>query len=194
MQFKIYKTYSPYSYNINIMYKAIEMISVFTLFKNSVDESEIVAEYLESMFYAVTFIDSENLVVTADADIDIIKSYSFLMYKTSLLFQDGRIFDLKRINCLFISNSNDNLMEIPDSDLMFTVQSVLDRLNLVTGMHRGYIQLINIRENQIYIKLHGTCSMCSLSQSHLKEKIKHEIRIKINKLFNINILPLSSIG
>jgi Fe-S cluster biogenesis protein NfuA len=65
----------------------------------------------------------------------------------------------------------------PESDIRKKVQDLLEReINPALGMHGGWVELIDVRKNSIYLRLGGGCQGCGSADMTLKMGIERAIR------------------
>ncbi len=66
------------------------------------------------------------------------------------------------------------------------VQQLLDReVNPALGMHGGWVELIDVRRNSIYLRLGGGCQGCGAADVTLRQGIERSIREKIPEVGEI---------
>jgi Fe-S cluster biogenesis protein NfuA len=64
-----------------------------------------------------------------------------------------------------------------ESELRKKVQAVLEReINPALGMHGGWVQLIEVKKNSVYLRLGGGCQGCGAADVTLKQGIEKSIR------------------
>jgi NFU1 iron-sulfur cluster scaffold homolog, mitochondrial len=65
----------------------------------------------------------------------------------------------------------------PESDIRKKVQDLLEReINPALGMHGGWVELIDVRKNSVYLRLGGGCQGCGSADMTLKMGIERAIR------------------
>jgi Fe-S cluster biogenesis protein NfuA len=65
----------------------------------------------------------------------------------------------------------------PESEIRKQVQSLLDReINPALGMHGGWVELIDVKKNSIYLRMGGGCQGCGAANATLKMGIENSIR------------------
>jgi len=81
----------------------------------------------------------------------------------------------------------DYLRTIPDETVIRKrVQELLDReVNPALGMHGGWVELIDVRKNSIYLRLGGGCQGCGAADVTLKQGIERSIRQMIPEVGEI---------
>lgn len=65
----------------------------------------------------------------------------------------------------------------PESEIRQRVQELLEReINPALGMHGGWVQLIDVKKNSVYLRLGGGCQGCGAADMTLKQGIERSIR------------------
>jgi Fe-S cluster biogenesis protein NfuA len=65
----------------------------------------------------------------------------------------------------------------PESEIRKQVQHLLDReINPALGMHGGWVELIDVKKNSIYLRMGGGCQGCGAANATLKMGIESSIR------------------
>ena len=65
----------------------------------------------------------------------------------------------------------------PESEIRKKVQGLLDsEINPAVGMHGGWVELIDVKTNSIYIRMGGGCQGCGSADVTLKQGIEKSIR------------------
>ena len=73
-----------------------------------------------------------------------------------------------------------------ESEIRKRVQDLLDReVNPALGMHGGWVELIDVRKNSIYLRLGGGCQGCGAADVTLKQGIERSIRQMIPEVGEI---------
>ena len=84
-----------------------------------------------------------------------------------------------------VSDQYDSSM-LPEAELRKKVQSLLeDEINPALGMHGGWVELIDVKKNAVYLKLGGGCQGCQSASMTLKMGIEKAIREKIPEVGEI---------
>jgi len=74
----------------------------------------------------------------------------------------------------------------PESEIRKKVQNLLEReINPALGMHGGWVELIDVRKNSVYLKLGGGCQGCGAANMTLKMGIEKAIREQIPEVGEI---------
>jgi Fe-S cluster biogenesis protein NfuA len=64
-----------------------------------------------------------------------------------------------------------------ESEIRKSVQGLLDsEINPAVGMHGGWVELIDVKSNSIYIRMGGGCQGCGAADVTLKQGIEKSIR------------------
>lgn len=65
----------------------------------------------------------------------------------------------------------------PESEIRKMIQELLDNeINPALGMHGGWVELIDVRKNSIFLRLGGGCQGCASAGATLKLGIERSIR------------------
>lgn len=71
-------------------------------------------------------------------------------------------------------------------ELRTRVQEVLDReVNPMVASHGGSVELIDVRENNLYIRMGGGCQGCGMAAATLKQGVESSIREKVPQVGDI---------
>jgi NFU1 iron-sulfur cluster scaffold homolog, mitochondrial len=74
----------------------------------------------------------------------------------------------------------------PESDIRKKVQDLLEKeINPALGMHGGWVELIDVRKNSVYLRLGGGCQGCGSADMTLKMGIERAIREMIPEVGEI---------
>jgi NFU1 iron-sulfur cluster scaffold homolog, mitochondrial len=74
----------------------------------------------------------------------------------------------------------------PESEIRKKVQGLLEReVNPALGMHGGWVELIDVKRNAVYLKLGGGCQGCGSANMTLKMGIEKAIREQIPEVGEI---------
>jgi Fe-S cluster biogenesis protein NfuA len=74
----------------------------------------------------------------------------------------------------------------PEAEIRQKVQTLLDgEINPALGMHGGWVELIDVRKNSVYLRLGGGCQGCGSAKMTLKMGIEKVIREKIPEVGEI---------
>jgi len=74
----------------------------------------------------------------------------------------------------------------PESEIRQKVQGLLDReINPALGMHGGWVELIDVKKNSIFLRLGGGCQGCGSAMLTLKMGIERAIREQIPQVGEI---------
>jgi Fe-S cluster biogenesis protein NfuA len=65
----------------------------------------------------------------------------------------------------------------PESEIRKRIQQLLDtEINPAVGMHGGWVELIDVKKNSVYIRMGGGCQGCGAADVTLKMGIEKSIR------------------
>jgi Fe-S cluster biogenesis protein NfuA len=68
----------------------------------------------------------------------------------------------------------------PESEIRAKVQGLLEKeINPALGMHGGWVELIDVKKNAVYLRLGGGCQGCGSANVTLKMGIEKAIREQI---------------
>jgi Fe-S cluster biogenesis protein NfuA len=74
----------------------------------------------------------------------------------------------------------------PAEEIRSRVQHVLDtRINPAVAMHGGYVGLIDVQGNTVFIQMGGGCQGCGMADVTLKQGIEVEIRASVPEVGEI---------
>jgi NFU1 iron-sulfur cluster scaffold homolog, mitochondrial len=75
---------------------------------------------------------------------------------------------------------------LPESEIRKRVQNLLEReVNPALGMHGGWVELIDVKKNAVFLKLGGGCQGCGSANMTLKMGIERVIREQIPEVGEI---------
>jgi NFU1 iron-sulfur cluster scaffold homolog, mitochondrial len=84
-----------------------------------------------------------------------------------------------------VSTEYDSTMP-PESEIRKKIQNLLDReINPALGSHGGWVELIDVRKNSVYLRLGGGCQGCASADMTLKMGIEKAIREQIPEVGEI---------
>ncbi len=64
-----------------------------------------------------------------------------------------------------------------EGDLKWAIRDLLDReINPAVGQHGGFVELIDVKKNSVYLRLGGGCQGCGAADVTLKQGIEKAIR------------------
>ena len=64
-----------------------------------------------------------------------------------------------------------------EGDLKWAIQDLLEReINPAVGQHGGWVELIDVKRNNVYLRLGGGCQGCGAADVTLKQGIERAIR------------------
>lgn len=74
----------------------------------------------------------------------------------------------------------------PEPEIRTKVQRLLERdINPALGMHGGWVELIDVKKNSVYLRLGGGCQGCGAADMTLKQGIEKSIREAIPEVGEI---------
>jgi len=74
----------------------------------------------------------------------------------------------------------------PEAEIRNRVQKLLEReVNPALGMHGGWVELIDVKKNAVYLRLGGGCQGCGAADMTLKQGIEKSIREMIPEVGEI---------
>jgi Fe-S cluster biogenesis protein NfuA len=75
---------------------------------------------------------------------------------------------------------------LPESEIRKKVQDLLEKeINPALGMHGGFVELVDVKNNSVYLKLGGGCQGCGSAHMTLKMGIEKVIREQIPEVGEI---------
>jgi Fe-S cluster biogenesis protein NfuA len=84
-----------------------------------------------------------------------------------------------------VSEQYDTAMP-PEAEIRVKVQNLLDgEINPALGMHGGWVELIDVRKNSVYLKLGGGCQGCGSAKLTMKMGVERVIRERIPEVGEI---------
>jgi Fe-S cluster biogenesis protein NfuA len=76
--------------------------------------------------------------------------------------------------------------KIPDSVLMARVQAIFDtQINPAVAEHGGHVELLDVRDNKVYIQMGGGCQGCGMADVTLRQGIEATIRREVPEVDEI---------
>ncbi|MGC9039204.1 MAG: NifU family protein, partial [Roseiflexus sp.] len=72
--------------------------------------------------------------------------------------------------------------EIVRPNIVARVSRVLDAARPYIRSHGGDVELVEVRENVVYVRLHGSCNGCSLSAVTLRNEIEAALRANVPEI------------
>jgi NFU1 iron-sulfur cluster scaffold homolog, mitochondrial len=74
----------------------------------------------------------------------------------------------------------------PESEIRKKVQDLLEKeVNPALGMHGGWVELVDVKKNSVYLKLGGGCQGCGSAHMTLKMGVERIIREQIPEVGEI---------
>ena len=80
--------------------------------------------------------------------------------------------------------SDDALQSLPEpAEIKQKVQSILDsEINPAVAAHGGWVELIDVRRNEVFIRMGGGCQGCGMADVTLKQGVEKTIRQAIPQI------------
>lgn len=68
------------------------------------------------------------------------------------------------------------MADVKEGELKERLQKLLDEsVNPAVGMHGGYVELLDVKESTVYLRLSGGCQGCGMADVTLKQGIERLI-------------------
>ncbi|MGB9634661.1 MAG: NifU family protein [Chloroflexaceae bacterium] len=74
-------------------------------------------------------------------------------------------------------------------DLATRVARVLEQVRPFMQSHGGDVELVEVREATVFVRLHGACNGCSMSAVTLREGVEEAILGQIPEIHRVEVLP-----
>lgn len=75
---------------------------------------------------------------------------------------------------------------MPELEMKDKVQQLLDEsINPAVANHGGYVQLIDVKDNTVYIQMGGGCQGCGMADVTLKAGIERMIKEEIPEVVEV---------
>ncbi|MCX7789643.1 MAG: NifU family protein [Chloroflexaceae bacterium] len=74
-------------------------------------------------------------------------------------------------------------------DLATRVARVLEQVRPFMQSHGGDVELVEVREATVFVRLHGACNGCSMSAVTLREGVEEAILSQIPEIRQVEVLP-----
>lgn len=74
-------------------------------------------------------------------------------------------------------------------DLATRVARVLEQVRPFMQSHGGDVELVEVRETTVFVRLHGACNGCSMSAVTLREGVEEAILSQIPEIRQVEVLP-----
>ena len=65
------------------------------------------------------------------------------------------------------------------------VEAVLEKVRVALKSEGGDIELVDVRDNVVYVKLKGSCSTCQMSSLTMKNWVEASIRKEIPEITSV---------
>lgn len=113
---------------------------------------------------------------------------NFLLYIANQIIKKIAYIDIDYIQnkklTIKIQNSSTKKF-IKNNELQKIKSYITSTINPILKEHNGYIEVLNLQDNTLYIKFSGTCSSCTLVNITLEKFIKKKIINKFKEIKNI---------
>ncbi|WP_448541566.1 NifU family protein [Roseiflexus sp.] len=73
-------------------------------------------------------------------------------------------------------------------NIIMRVSRVLDLARPYIRSHGGDVELVEVRDNVVYVRLHGSCNGCSLSAVTLRNEIEAALRTNIPEITGVQVV------
>jgi nitrite reductase/ring-hydroxylating ferredoxin subunit/Fe-S cluster biogenesis protein NfuA len=73
-------------------------------------------------------------------------------------------------------------------NIVMRVSRVLDLARPYIRSHGGDVELVEVRDNVVYVRLHGSCNGCSLSAVTLRNEIEAALRTNIPEITGVQVV------
>ncbi len=78
--------------------------------------------------------------------------------------------------------------EIVRPNIVVRVSRVLDAARPYIRSHGGDVELVEVRDNVVYVRLHGSCNGCSLSAVTLRNEIEAALRANVPEITGVQVV------
>jgi Fe-S cluster biogenesis protein NfuA len=65
------------------------------------------------------------------------------------------------------------------------VEAVLEKVRVALKSEGGDIELVDVRDNVVYVKLKGACSTCQMSSLTMKNWVESSIRKEVPEITSV---------
>ncbi|MGE3271954.1 MAG: NifU family protein, partial [Chloroflexota bacterium] len=80
----------------------------------------------------------------------------------------------------------DNPNSIWDDPLAAEIQAVIDaQINPGVASHGGYVELLDVKENRVFVKMGGGCQGCGMAAVTLKQGVEVMLREKFPQIADV---------
>jgi nitrite reductase/ring-hydroxylating ferredoxin subunit/Fe-S cluster biogenesis protein NfuA len=83
--------------------------------------------------------------------------------------------------------------EIVRPNIIVRVSRVLDAARPYIRSHGGDVELVEVRENVVYVRLHGSCNGCSLSAVTLRNEIEAALRANVPEITGVQVVAADAV-
>ena len=78
-------------------------------------------------------------------------------------------------------------------NIIMRVSRVLDLARPYIRSHGGDVELVEVRDNVVYVRLHGSCNGCSLSAVTLRDEIEAALRTNIPEITGVQVVAAEAV-
>ncbi len=78
-------------------------------------------------------------------------------------------------------------------NIVMRVSRVLDLARPYIRSHGGDVELVEVRDNVVYVRLHGSCNGCSLSAVTLRDEIEAALRTNIPEITGVQVVAAEAV-
>jgi Fe-S cluster biogenesis protein NfuA/nitrite reductase/ring-hydroxylating ferredoxin subunit len=75
------------------------------------------------------------------------------------------------------------------ADLHTRVSRVITMVQPYMQSHGGDVEFVEVRNNVVYVRLHGACNGCSMSAVTLREGVEEALRTHVPEIVGVEVLP-----
>lgn len=83
--------------------------------------------------------------------------------------------------------------EIVRPNIVVRVTRVLDAARPYIRSHGGDVELVEVRDNVVYVRLHGSCNGCSLSAVTLRNEIEAALRANVPEITGVQVVAAEAV-
>lgn len=75
------------------------------------------------------------------------------------------------------------------ADLATRVSRVITMVQPYMQSHGGDVEFVEVRDNVVYVRLHGACNGCSMSAVTLRDGVEEALRTHVPEIAGVEVLP-----
>lgn len=75
------------------------------------------------------------------------------------------------------------------ADVRTRVSAVVERLRTYTQSHGGDVELVDVRDDTVFVRLSGACNGCSMSAVTLRTGVEDALREQVPEITRIEVVP-----